>query len=90
MQVMERGADIISGIRLEVKSGSTDILPLSCAGTALEHGVVDMPEFAGMRELSVEYRKAGGQRLPVVAGTSESYAELCSDKDEKFPMPAYP
>lgn len=89
MQALEMGANVISGIRLEVKSGSAGILLVSCVGTALEHGVVNMPEFAKMRELSAEYHKLRSQALPIVAGTSESYSELCPDKDEKFQIPAY-
>ncbi len=89
MQALEMGANIISGIRLEVKSGSAGILLVSCVGTALEHGTVNLPEFARMRELSAEYHSLKAQRLPIVAGTSESYAELCPEKDEKFHIPAY-
>ena len=89
MQALEMGANVISGIRLEVKSGSAGMLLVSCVGTALEHGVVNMPEFARMRELATEYNALKGQRMPIVAGTSESYAELCPDKDSKFQMPAY-
>ena len=65
------------------------MLLVSCVGTALEHGVVNMPEFARMRELAAEYNKLKGQRMPIVAGTSESYAELSPEKDGKFRMPAY-
>ena len=72
MQAIEMGANVISGIRLEVKSGS-----------------VNMPDFAKMRELSVEYHKLKAERLPIVAGTSESYSELAPAKDEKFHIPPY-
>ena len=89
MQAIEMGANVISGIRLEVKSGSTGLLLVSCVGTALEHGAVNMPDFTKMRELSAEYHKLKSERLPIVAGTSESYAELCPAKDEKFHIPAY-
>ena len=89
MQAMEMGANVISGIRLEVKSGSAGMLLVSCVGTALEHGSVNMPDFAKMRELSDEYRKLKAQRLPIVAGTSESYSELSPEKGEKFHIPAY-
>lgn len=89
MQALEMGANVISGIRLEVKSGAAGMLLVSCVGTALEHGVVNMPEFAKMRELSAEYHRVKVQKLPIVAGTSESYAELSPIKDENFHMPAY-
>ena len=89
MQALEMGANVISGIRLEVKSGSTGILLVSCVGTAVEHGVVNMPEFAKMRELSAEYHKLKAERLPIVAGTSESYSELCPATDDKFQIPPY-
>lgn len=89
MQAIEMGANVISGIRLEVKSGSTGLLLVSCVGTALEHGAVNMPDFTRMRELSVEYHKLKAERLPIVAGTSESYAELAPDKGEKFHIPPY-
>ncbi len=89
MQALEMGANVISGIRLEVKSGAAGMLLVSCVGTALEHGVVNMPEFAKMRELSAEYHRVKAQKLPIVAGTSESYAELSPIKDESFHMPAY-
>ena len=48
-----------------------------------------MPEFARMRELAAEYHKLKGQRMPIVAGTSESYSELSPDRDTKFQIPAY-
>ena len=72
-----------------MKSGSTGLLLVSCVGTALEHGAVNMPDFTKMRELSVEYHKLKAERLPIVAGTSESYAELAPDKGEKFHIPPY-
>lgn len=88
MQALEMGANVISGIRLEVKSGSAGMLLVSCVGTAVEHGAVDMPEFARMRELRAEYHKLKNQRLPIVAGTSESYAEL-SPREGEYKIPAY-
>ena len=48
-----------------------------------------MPDFTKMRELSVEYHKLKSERLPIVAGTSESYSEFAPAKDEKFAYPPY-
>jgi uncharacterized protein YbjQ (UPF0145 family) len=88
MQALEMGANVISGIRLEVKAGATGMLLVSCVGTALEHGTVKMPKFAKMTELREEYHRLKSQQMPVVAGTSESYAEL-TPKTKHYQLPAY-
>ena len=87
MQAIEMGANVISGIRLEVKSGSTGLLLVSCVGTASNTASVNMPDFAKMRELSVEYHKLKAERLPIVAGTSESYSELAPPRTKSSISP---
>ena len=88
MQALSMGANIISGVRLEVKSGSAGMLLVSCVGTALSHGEAATPEFAKLRELTAEYHKLKSERMPIVAGSAESYAEL-SPRDGDYKLPAY-
>ncbi|MCQ2445104.1 MAG: YbjQ family protein [Mailhella sp.] len=88
MQALSLGANIISGMRLEVKSGNTGTILVSCVGTAVEHGSVNVPGFERVRETAKEYAELRRRRMPIVAGSSESYAEL-SPSAGSYEVPAH-